>query len=136
MAMTSRQIQGDIYRMLKGSLLAGSISGEVYREGYRPRDSRSEDAIVIFTTGTAGEVQSGVVTVNIYVPDIDPYDNGTWLEDGERTSEIELLAQQWVDGLTCDKSRYRFRLRQTIYTAEEPEIRQHFVVVKLGYDYL
>ncbi len=135
MAKTSKQVQGDIYRLLKGSALCSMISGDVYRSGYRPRDSRLEDAVVIFTTGLPDQIQTGVVTVNIYVPDIDPYQNGVLVEDGERTETIERLAQEWVDGLTTDRSCYKFRLQQTIYTEEEPDIHQHFIVVKLKYEY-
>ena len=135
MTKTSKQVQGDIYRMLKDSSFSSMISGEVYRQGYRPRDSRKEDAVVIFTTGLTDEIQTGVVTVNIFVPDIDPYNNGIWVEDGKRTEEVERLAQEWIDSLTADKSCYKFELQQTIYTEEEAEINQHFVVVKLKYEY-
>ena len=135
MAKTGKQIQGDIYRLLRDSDLAGLISGGVYRNGYRPRDSRLEDAVVTFTGGFANEIQTGVVTVNIYVPDKDFLDNGVPVEDGQRTEELEIAAKQWVESLTADRSCYRFKLRQTIYTEEEPSIHQHFVVVKLGYRY-
>lgn len=135
MAKTSKQVQGDIYQLLKDSTLYTMISGEVYRQGYRPRDSRKEDAVVIFTTGLPNQIQTGVVTVNIFVPDIDPYDNGVWVEDGERTERIERLAQEWFDGLTTEVSCYKFKLQQTIYTEEEADIHQHFVVVKLKYEY-
>ena len=135
MAKTSKQVQGDIYQLLKDSTLYTMISGEVYRQGYRPRDSRKEDAVVIFTTGLPNQIQTGVVTVNIFVPDIDPYDNGVLVENGARTEEIERLAGKWVDGLTTDKSCYKFKLQQTIYTEEEAEINQHFIVVKLKYEY-
>jgi hypothetical protein len=100
MAKTSKQIQGDVYRLLQDSVLSGMISGEVYRSGYRPRDSNREDAVVIFTTGLPDEVQTGVVTVNIYVPDTDLYGNGVLVEDGQRTEEIERLANDWVNSLT------------------------------------
>ena len=66
MAKTSKQVQGDIYRLLRDSVLYTQITGEVYREGLRPRDSRKEDAVVIFTTGVPDEIETGVVTVNIY----------------------------------------------------------------------
>lgn len=133
MAKTSKQVQGDIYQLLKDSTLYTEISGEVYRQGCRPRDSRKEDAVVIFTTGIPDQIQTGVVTVNIYIPDIDPYDNGVWVEDGERTEQIERLAQEWVDGLIAGTYDYDFELRQAICSEEEPDIRQHFVVVKIGY---
>lgn len=135
MAKTSKQVQGDVFQLLKDSTLYTMISGEVYRKGYRPRDSRKEDAVVIFTAGLPTEIQTGVVTVNIFVPDIDPYGNGVSVEDGERTEEIERLAQEWVDSLTAEVSCYKFELQQTIYTEEEAEINQHFVVVKLKYKY-
>ena len=135
MAKTGKQIQGDIYQLFKDSTLYTMISGNVYRRGYRPRDSRLEDAVVIFTTGMPDQIQMGVVTVNIFVPDIDPYDNGILVEDGERTEIIERLAADWVDSLSADISCYRFKLMQTIYTEKEAEINQHFVVVKLAYKY-
>lgn len=135
MAKTGKQVQGDIYRLFKGSTLYTMISGDVYRNGYRPRDSRLEDAIVTFTAGLPDQIQTGVVTVNIFVPDIDPYDNGVFVEDGQRTEELERLAQAWVDSLTAAVSCYKFKLMQTIYTEEEADINQHFIVVKLGYEY-
>lgn len=135
MAKTGKQVQGDIYRLFKGSTLYTMISGDVYRNGYRPRDSRLEDAIVTFTTGIPDQIQTGVVTVNIFVPDIDPYKNGVLVEDGRRTDELERLAQAWVDSLTAAVSCYKFKLMQTIYTEEEADINQHFIVVKLGYEY-
>ncbi|WP_418202506.1 hypothetical protein [Bacteroides sp.] len=133
MAKTAKQVQTDIIALLRGSELAAEISGEVYRNGLRPRDSRLEDAVVIFTTGLPDEIETGVVTVNIYVPDIDPYENGVLVEDGERTEKLEILAQGWVDSLLGSGTNYVFELRQTIYTEAEPDIKQHFVVVKLGY---
>ena len=135
MTKTGKQIQGDIYRMLKTSGVASAISGDVYRNGYRPRDSRKEDATVSFTAGLPDQIQTGIVTVNIFVPDIDPDDNGTWVEDGQRTEELESIAQNWVESLTAARSDYKFGLQQTIYTEAEPDINQHFVVIKLKYEY-
>lgn len=136
MAKTSKQVQGDIYRMLRDSIMSQQLSGQIYRQGIRPRDSQKEDAVVIFTTGLSDDdIETGVVTVNIFVPDIDPYNNGVFVEDVSRVEQVEYMAQQWVNSLTCDKSCYKFRLQQTIYTEEEADIRQHFVVVKLAYEY-
>ena len=135
MAKTSKQVQGDIYRLLRDSVLYTQITGEVYREGLRPRDSRKEDAVVEFTTGVPDEIETVVGEVHTHVPDIDPWHNGVLVEDAERTQQVERLAQEWVDSLTCEVSCYKFHLRQTIYTEEEADIRQHFVVVRLGYEY-
>lgn len=133
MAKTAKQVQTDIIELIRNSELAADISGEVYRNGYRPRDSRLEDIVVTFTTGLPDEIQTGVVTINVYVPDIDPYGNGVLVEDGERTEALEILSQKWVDSLMGSGTNYVFKLRQTIYTEAEQDINQHFVVVKLGY---
>lgn len=135
MAKTGKQVQGDIYSFLRSSTLYTMISGDVYRAGMRPRDSKLEDAEVIFTTGIPTQIEKGVVTVDIFVPDIDPYDNGVLVEDGERTEALEIAAAQWVESLNVGTSNYKFHLQQTIYTEEEPNIKQHFVVVKLAYEY-
>lgn len=132
---TGKQIEDDIWRMLGDSVLGLSLSGGVYKEGMRPRDSKLEDAVVIFSAGLPEEVQTGVVTINIYVPDRDFYGNGQLLEDLKRTTAIEEQAKNWVEGLTCDLSNYKFKLRHTITTDYEPKIHQHFVVVALGYEY-
>lgn len=135
MTKTSRQVQGDIYQFLKDSTLSTMISGRVYRNGMRPRDSKTEDAVVTFVTGTVADIQSGVVVVNIYVKDIDPFCNGVLVEDSRRTEEIEVAADQWVKSLTCARSDYKFQLAATIQTYEEPAVHQHFVSVRLRYDY-
>lgn len=133
--LTASKVQTDVYNMFKGSALSSMISGAVYRAGYRPRDSRVEDAIVTFTAGTVGEVEKGVVTVNIYVPDIDPYENGVLVEDGARTDELEQAAAEWVQTLTAEKSDYKFKLSKTIYTEADRDTKQHFVVVILEYEH-
>lgn len=135
MIKTAKQIQGDVYQLLRNSTLCSMISGDVYRGGMRPRDSKLEDAIVIFTTGLPDQIQTGVVTINIYFPDIDPYNDGVMTENALRGSQLELLAAEWVDGLKAGVSNYKFELQQTIYTEAEAAINQHFVVVKLKYRY-
>lgn len=137
MVKTSRQVQGDIYGFLRDSTLAEALTGGIYRSGCRPRDSRLEDAVVTFTAGLAeGDVQTGVVTVQIFVPDITPYpDNGVWIEDVERCETMERFAQDWVEGLNARGSDYLFSQREAISTAEEEAIHQHFVVVKIYYKY-
>jgi hypothetical protein len=140
MIKTAKQIQGDIIALLKNSAIANTVNGEIYRatpaSSYRPRDSLKEDVLVVFTTGDAEQVQSGIFTIKIYVPDIENPKNGVLLEDGRRCEELEIAACNWVESLTTEKSDYKFTLQQTIYTETEQEINQHFVVVKLRYNLL
>lgn len=133
--LTAHKVQTDIMALLADSELCAEVSGKVYRAGYRPRDSRLEDIIVTFVTGTPSQVERGAVTLNIYVPDITPYNDGVYVEDGHRTSLIEELADRWVQSLTTSRANYKFTLLRTISTDNEEAIHQHFVVVQLEYRY-
>lgn len=136
MARTAHKIQGDVIGLLKGSGLAASVSGGIYRgnpeDSCRPRGSSLEDIVIVFTTGSPAQIHEGVVTVKIYVPDMDAYGSGDLVEDGERCAEIESEASKWVDSLS-GRSDYLFSLQDTIHTQSDPDIGQHFVVVRLRY---
>lgn len=134
MAKTGSEIQGDVYRLLRDSTLYEHISGEVYRGGKRPRDSRKEDAVVVFTAGLPTQIESGVVTVNVYVPDTD-FGEDYPSKDGDRIARLERLCQQWVDSLTAEVSCYKFELQRTITDDFDPQCGQHFIVVRLYYRY-
>lgn len=135
MALTAKDVQGHFYNLLRQSPLAAGISGGVYRAGFRPRDSRLEDAVVIFTAGLPDQIESGSVTINVYVADIDPDHDGTWVENGARTAAIERMAADWAGSLTAAGSGFKTSLMQAVHTQEEPQTRQHFVVVRLAYEY-
>jgi hypothetical protein len=130
---TGKQIQSDVIELLKGGELPVLVTGGVYRDGYRPRGSRLEDIIVIFTTGLPEQIQTGIVTVNIYVPDLDA-EGGVSVENGRRCEALEVAACRWVESLTVAVSDYKFTLQQTVYTENDAEIKQHFVVIKLKYE--
>ncbi len=136
MMKTGHDIQDEIYRMLKGSGLEQSVSGGVYKNGYRPRDSRLEDIVVTFSQSTAGQVQDGIVTVNVYIPDVDPYTSGVWVEDGERTAEIERALLAWLDGIDRSATDLRLEASQPPFTMEDHASRQHFVTLRVRFRYL
>lgn len=133
--LTAHKVQDDIIALLRESELVDYVTGKVYPEGYRPRDSRKEDIVVIFVTGTPEQVERGAVTLNIYVPDITPYNNGVYVEDGLRVSQIEHLADLWVKSLKARRTNYLFNLLRTISTMREEATHEHFVVVQLEYKY-
>lgn len=134
MTKTGQQVEDDIYELVNESSLPSLISGTVYKFGMRPKDAKTEDAIVKFVTGIGEQIQEGVIVVNIYVPDFDAFDDGVMRKDITRCTELEVAADKWVKSLTVGKSNYKFKLAQTIYTEEEPELNQHFVSVRLKFN--
>lgn len=133
--VTSKQIQGDIFRALRASELATQITGRIYRDGLRPRDSELEDCEVIHTAGVTNlQFAQGVVVINVYVPDIDPYKNGVMVENMARTEEIESLCADFVAQICNTMPHYKFGLAETIMTHEDRDIFQHFVSIRLTYE--
>ena len=139
MIKTGKEIEGDILGLLRSSYIItgkdgiSGIRGEVYRGGLRPRDSKKEDLIVIFTTANAAQFQEGVVTLNIYVPYIRNGRNGVMVENGQRCEQIERLAQDSVEWLKADKSDYLFSLQRAIHTQQDDAIEQSYIVVAVHF---
>jgi hypothetical protein len=132
MSVTGSEIQADFCALLRSGAVASLISGKVYGEGERPRDSKAEDAVVTFVTGIDGDVHTGVVLVRIYVPD-KFLSNGVSLRDKARCEAIEKAASEWEASLNPGEAGYLIRTAQTIYTDAEPTIQQHFITVRLSY---
>lgn len=133
---TASQITGDFYKALHSGALAKELNGGIYYEGLRPIGSRREDAVLVFTQGQAGQVDTGSVTVLVYVPDIDHDGTGALVENKRRTSEVEAAALSWVKELQSDLTGYKIELSQTILTMPDDAIQQHFVSVKIYYESL
>lgn len=135
MAKTAKEVLNELRELVLNSSLAETLSGKVYMQGQRPRDSVKEDIILIFTAGTAEQIQSGFVTLNIYVPDIDIYQDGTTTENNGRTQEIERAAQSWVEGLTAARNNYIWDLNGMITSYPDENLKQHFVSIRLHFRY-
>ena len=131
---TSKEIQTDLLALLVDSPLAQAISGKVYRGGQRTRDSKHEDITLHITSVTASQRQEGVAVVNVFVPDISVGMTATLTEDARRTAELERIATNWAEGLTTNLTgEYLIRLASAVYTMQEKETKEHFVVVRLRF---
>jgi len=114
MKKTAKQVEGDVYTILKASTLPTTIKGGMLRgENSRPVLQVTEDAVVSFMTGMDGQEQIGVVTVNVYVPHID---NGevTLKQDAKRCEAIEALLSGIIDEMDADSDEYEFDLQNMI----------------------
>jgi hypothetical protein len=64
MKKTGQQIITDVIALLRESVLvtdANGVNGEIYRPGTRPRNSVSEDIVVIFTIrGVVSSIKSNI----------------------------------------------------------------------------
>ena len=123
MKKTGAEIEKDIYQLIAAEIKT-KINGEVYNSAGRPTDSQKEDAVVIFMTGTEGQIQEGIVTVNIYVPKINSQ-SGRKIKDTARCRALEADLMTAIDQTTT--TEYYLSRRTMIQTFDEEAINQNFV---------
>lgn len=137
MNRTGLQVLGEVYQWVKDSTLAELVSGEVYYAGTRPRDSKAEDIVIGYLAGVPADLQQIVVNINIFVPDIDPWQNGVLTPNIGRLKEIEDEAALWVLslGVASTSGQYQVSLYDNIHHGEATGIGQHYVNVQLRLRY-
>lgn len=128
MIKSELQIEQDIYNLLKGELKS-MISGSVYKNGTRPIDAQTEDAVIAVSDASAEQIQLGHVQINVYVPDInDMPDKARMTELSEQHENLCEL----MNALTTDE--YTFYPSRAARPYEVPELRQHFVNFEIEFE--
>lgn len=130
MKKVSEEVEEDIFKLVKSSAIASAIGGNIYRNGMRPFNSRNEDVVIVFLTGTDSQIQSGIVNINAYVPDIDM---GVQLlvKNISRCKALGIILKDLPASMKSDL--YRFTLDSMIQTFEEKDINQHYVNARLKF---
>lgn len=127
------KIEDDIYKALVG-VFPGIISGTLYKEGTRPLDATTEDAVIIVSGGDAEQVQIGRAHINIYVRDMDN-GSGNLVEDKDRLTELSAYDEIIVEALNNALfEEYSFHLYKMTDCFAESDINQHFVNVNLEFE--
>ena len=127
---TEKQIEKDIFRIIKASPINTMIGGTLYRKGMRPRDAKTEDAVVAFLSGLDGQFQTGVVLLNIYVP-MTQNASSDKITDISRVETLETAVKDFFD--ECSEVNYLFELRETPYSEDLDEIEQTRINVRIHY---
>lgn len=127
---TEKQIEKDIFRIMKASPINTMIGGTLYRKGMRPRNAKTEDAVVAFLSGLDGQFQTGVVLLNIYVP-MTQNASSDKITDISRVDTLETAVKDFFD--ECSEVNYLFELRETPYSEDLDEIEQTRINVRIHY---
>jgi len=135
MTKTGTEIMLDFYTMLSNSSIVDEISGKIYYDGQRPRDSVLEDIIIIFTEADAAQVQSGTITLNLYVPFIYNSSDGVAVDNTYRCKVLERLMSDTIDTFTAAKSNYKIKLKKAIHSQRDEDINQSFITARLDFSF-
>lgn len=130
---TAEEVEGDIYTAVK-AYLKGRIDGEAYRRGARPTNrGDKEDAVVSFLSGLDGQVQTGVVVVNVYVPNEKRGDSYSVKNVARSTAVsrtlLNMLKEMRISG-------YDLRTERTVQTEEDNGATRVTLRIKYKYNAL
>ncbi len=128
---TEKGIERDFYEFVSKSKLAESISGKVYRKGMRPPESDKEDIVVKFLSGLDEQVQSGIVVLDVYVPDKTIRSTGPKVEDITRVSELQELVLAFIEN--NNSTEYDLSKDGTPKSLEAEDIDQHFIQARIKF---
>jgi hypothetical protein len=130
MRKTGGEIEEEVYDLIDKSTIKTTITGNLYRSGMRPPNAETEDAVVSFLTGLDGQIQTGVLILNLYVPDI--VSNDIIVKNTSRCTELEKLVNSFIQSQSVS-GNYLFELEKTIQTFKAEGIEQHFVNCRIKY---
>ena len=131
---TAEEVISDLVSLLKRSGIEQEITGKVYRDDLRPKDSRLEDITVHFITGLSGEVETGVAALNAYIAPKDLYDDGVLRKDTKRVMEIQRLLADWLAS-TPAADNYLIESENILTGEYDHELKQHYINVRLRFQY-
>ena len=130
---TAEEVEGDIYTAVS-KYLKGRIDGEAYRRGARPTNrGDKEDAVVSFLSGLDGQVQTGVVVVNVYVPNEKRGDSYS-VKNVARSATVSRTLLNMLKEMRI--SGYDLRTERTVQTEEDNGATRVTLRIKYKYNAL
>lgn len=104
---------------------------ELYKAGNRVVNPNVECMTVGLLTGTANQIQEGIININVFVPDVLSAD-GRMYCNSTRCAEIEEMLNDIDDKLSAD-GEFTYELDSIIQTIKNPTANEHYVNVSLRY---
>ena len=127
---TEIEVERDFYSFIRNGSLGNAIRGEVYRPDMRPANAKTEDLIVKFLAGLDEQIQTGVVILNIYVPDTKNSD-GRMVRDAARIGVLQAAIRDFVD--KNDETEYWMETDGTPTSMKNEEIGQWCVTARIHF---
>lgn len=132
MIKTEQQIERDFYTLIVNSPLGEAVNKRVYRDGMRPANATTEDLVIKFLSGIDEQVQTGVVILNLYVPDVACSESGIKVKDAARIAVLEELILSFVNDNT--DTEYWMQTDGTPTSMFNEEIKQHLIYSRIKFN--
>lgn len=127
---TEIEVERDFYSFIVNGSLGNAIRGSVYRPDMRPANATTEDLIVKFLAGLDEQIQTGVVILNLYVPDTKNQD-GRLVRDAARIGILQKAIRSFVDD--NDNTEYWMETDGTPTSMKNEEIGQWCITARIHF---
>lgn len=137
MIKTESQVEQDFYNGLRKTSLINNVRGKLYKYGLRPFDSKNEDVVLRVTTLNANQLQEGVVTIMVFIKNIDGAEMGRLTPNKKRIAEVETMCLECLEELKHIMEDYgNLRLETSIVSKYDSDTKQSFVSTRIKFSYL
>ena len=127
----SHDVETAVWKMLNGSIVKTTITGGIYKEGFRPTNSKKEDISIAVLSMTQDNPQLAVVNVNVFVPDTEQKINNV-LEKIPNTARLAELAEKIKSAIDTALVAPQFLgiafkvNYQRVFANQDNESKEHF----------
>jgi hypothetical protein len=129
---TTLEIIDTLWSHINNSSLKSAINGQICKQK-RPISSKAEDVVINCLAANNEQLQTAIVNVNIYVPNVTVRLNGAVDTSQPNMARLETLAvaagaildDQWVDD-------YNFSVQQQL-VIEDQESTSHYINFRIEY---
>ena len=129
--LITQDVDTILYKILNASDLKSTITGQIYKEGYRPTNSGKEDVSIKTLAISQENPQIAICNINCHVPDL-KQTIGSATEYVPNSAKMKAVAdkirQIIIDALT-NPAYQNFSLRmddQKTFKNQDTEVREHF----------
>jgi hypothetical protein len=121
-----------LYELIKVSDLKTAVNGGLYKNNYRPLNSRTEDIVINCLPTSGTQLQTASANVNIYVPDIKfrAAGNDQCQSDFTRLKTLASLAIALLEEVSMPGYHIKI-VSQDMF--KEAEIEQHFINIRIEF---
>ena len=134
--LITQDVDTILYKILNASDLKSTITGQIYKEGYRPTNSGKEDVSIKTLAISQEQPQIAISSINCHIPDLKQM-IGSSTEYVPNSAKMKAVAdkitQIITDALT-NPTYQNFSLRiddQKTFKNQDTEVREHFQNIRI-----
>lgn len=134
--LITQDVDTILYKILNASDLKNTITGQIYKEGFRPTNSGKEDVSIKTLAISQEQPQIAISNINCHVPDL-KQTIGSATEYVPNSAKMKAVAdkiRQIITDALTNPAYQHFSLRmddQKAFKNQDTEVREHFQNIRI-----